>query len=294
MEPTYDELRRENEGLKRENDRLKRENERLERQVVELQAQVERLRKLLEDSQRQAKRQAAPFRKLEGPVSEPQSPGRKRGRQDGRHAHRAIPSPEEIDERYEAPLPGCCPHCGGRRLRETQTTKQYQTEIPRRPIHREFTIHVGECQDCGRRVQGGHPLQTSEAVGAAASQLGPDAQAAFVLLNKKLGLSHGKCPRLFRDLFGIRIARATSVRSLGRTAQRAAPACQELQRVVRGSAWVVPDETGWRVGGRSAWRHVFVTPTATCYAIGDRSGGAGNSCKPRRAGPRACPDRSWL
>ena len=60
-------------------------------------------------------------------------------------------------------------------------------------------------------MRGRQPLQTSDAVGAAASQLGPDAQATFVLLNQGLGLSHGKCRRLFRDLFGIVLARATSL-----------------------------------------------------------------------------------
>jgi hypothetical protein len=44
-------------------------------------------------------------------------------------------------------------------------------------------------------VQGRHPLQTSEALGAAAAQLGPDAQAAVVELNKQSGLSHGKVTR---------------------------------------------------------------------------------------------------
>jgi transposase len=77
---------------------------------------------------------------------------------------------------------------------------------------------------------------------------------------------------LFQDLFGIAIARATSVRSLLRTANQAEPAYQDLRGVVRRSNWVVPDETGWRVAGHSAWLHAFVTQTATCYEIGDRSG----------------------
>lgn len=46
------------------------------------------------------------------------------------------------------------------------------------------------------------PLQTSDAVGAAASQLGPEAHAAIAVLNKDLGLSHGKVARCFEQLFG--------------------------------------------------------------------------------------------
>ena len=36
---------------------------------------------------------------------------------------------------------------------------------------------------------------------------------------------------------------------------------------MRASPRVVPDETGWRVGGRPAWLHVLVGETATCYVV---------------------------
>lgn len=258
--------------LEAENARLRAENEQLRREVRELRATVEKLTAALEAAQRAAKRQAAPFRKADGPATAPKKPGRKTGRRHGLHAHRAVPASHEIDETYEAPLPDRCPSCGGRHIEETHTAKQHQTEIPRQPIHREFNIHIGECHDCGQRIQGRHSLQTSDALGAAGSQLGPNAHALFVTLNKGLGLSHGKCRRLFRDVFGVVIARATSVRSLLRTATRVEPAYEDLRLAVRRSTWVVPDETGWRVGGKSAWLHVFASPTATCYDIGDRSG----------------------
>jgi hypothetical protein len=48
----------------------------------------------------------------------------------------------------------------------------------------EFYIHVGRCKQCGQRVQGRHPGQTSDAVGSAASQLGPRAIALATELNK--------------------------------------------------------------------------------------------------------------
>lgn len=251
---------------------LETENAKLRAEIARLRATVERLTAALEAAQRAGKRQAAPFRKADGPAAEPKKPGRKTGRRHGRHGHRLPPAPHEIDETYEAALPDRCPTCGGRHIEETHTAKQYQTEIPRRPIQREFTIHFGECQTCGGRVQGRHPLQTSDALGAAGSQLGPDAHATFVTLNKGLGLSHGKCRRFFRDVFGIVIARATSVRSLSRTAKRVEPAYEDLRLAVRRAEWVVPDETGWRVGGKTAWLHAFVTGTATCYEIGNRSG----------------------
>jgi transposase len=258
--------------LEAENARLRAENEQLRRDVRELRAAVERLTAALEAAQRAGKRQAAPFRKSDDPVAAPKKPGRKKGRWHGLHAHRVVPPSHEIDETYEAALPQRCPSCGSGHITETHTAKQYQTEIPRQPILREFTIHIGQCHGCGQRVQGRHSLQTSDALGAAASQLGPNAHATFVTLNKGLGLSHGKCRRFFQDVFGMAIARATSLRSLLRTAQCIEPAYEDLRLAVRHSERVVPDETGWRVGGKSAWLHAFVTESATYYEIGDRSG----------------------
>jgi transposase len=237
----------------------------LEAQVARLSAQVEKLAALLEAAQRAGKRQAAPFRKSEGPKPDPKKPGRKRGDAHGCHAHRA--APEKIDERYDVPLPETCPHCGGRHVTPTRVAPQYQTEIPTRPIYRQFDIQLGQCRDCQRTVQGRHELQTSSARGAAASQLGANAHALFVVLNKQLGLSHGKCAKLFQTLFGIRIARATSVRSLTRTAHKTTPAYGQLRRGFRRARWVVADETGWRVGGASAWLHAFVSRSASCYVI---------------------------
>ena len=222
---------------------------------------------MLEKVRREGKRQAAPFRRAEGPKPDPKKPGRKSGAEHGRHAHRAATPPETIDEEYEAPLPGRCPHCGSRDLEESEVVVQYQTEIPRRPMYRKFTIHRGTCRHCGGSVQGRHPLQTSDAVGAAASQLGPEAHAVMAILNKELGLSHGKVSRCLEQLFGVHIARGTSARSVLRTAKRCEPAYEAIRATVRNSPWVVPDETGWRVGGRPAWLHVFVTESVTCYEI---------------------------
>jgi transposase len=162
----------------------------LQRRVHKLQAESERLRGQLEQATRAGKRQAGPFAKGE-PKPNPGKPGRKPGKDYGTKAHRQPPTPDQIDEVYEAPLPDRCPDCGGP-LDQMHTVRQYQVEIPRKPIHRQVNIHVGQCRQCKHRVQGRHPLQTSNALGAAASQLGPDAQAAVVELNKQGGLSHGK------------------------------------------------------------------------------------------------------
>jgi transposase len=239
------------EGLRQDNERLRQENE--------------RLRGELDQARRRSRRQAAPFSKGP-PRPQPKRPGRKSGPAHGRHGHRLPPEPSQVNEVLKAPLPDTCPGCGGP-VRETEVAAQYQTEIPRRPLIRQFNVHVGCCCACGARVQGRHPLQTSDALGAAAAQLGPDAQAAVVTLNKTFGLSHGKVAAVFWSLFGIRLTRGASAQVVLRAAARLEPADQEVCADIKASACLTPDETGWRVAGKPAWLHAWVGARATCYAV---------------------------
>jgi transposase len=110
-------------------------------------------------------------------------------------------------------------------------------------------------------------LQTSDALGAAAAQLGPHAQAAIVELNKQAGLSHGKVARYLASLFRISLSRGGSVHTVLRAATRCEPVYKAIRQTVSLSDWVVPDETGWRVGGHPAWLHTLVSPEATAYVI---------------------------
>jgi transposase len=237
----------------------------LRRRVAELEAEKQSLLQLLEAERRAGKRQAAPFSKGLR-KRKPKKPGRKGGDDYGHRGHRPPPPDEQIDEIHEAALPDVCPDCGGP-VEETDVQQQYQVEIPRRPIHRQFNVHIGWCNDCQRRLQGRHPLQTSDALGAAASQLGPDAQAAVVELNKNAGLAHGKVSSVLRNLFGIQLTRGGSAHVVLRAGRRCRPIYQAICRSVRRSAWVVADETGWRVGGLLAWLHGFVAAKATAYLI---------------------------
>ena len=239
------------EALRQENDRLRSDNQRLQQQ--------------LDETRRTAKRQAAPFSKGAA-KSRPKRPGRKHGKAHGRHGHRLPPLPSCVGETLEAPLPDACPDCGGS-VQPTEVAAQYQMEIPRRPLVRRFNVHIGRCGGCGARLQGRHPLQTSDALGAAASQLGADAQAAVATLNKVAGLSHGKVVEVFKTLFGIPLTRGASAQIVLRAAQRLGPAHQEIRQEVKAAPCLTPDETGWRVAGESAWLHAWVVERAACYAI---------------------------
>ena len=240
------------------------ENQRLQQRVADLEGQLRQLTVQLQEALRATKRQAAPFSKGP-PKANPNSPGRKAGAQYGPKAHRPIPT-RPPDEVIDVPLPEVCPHCGGPTA-EDHTAEQYQAEIPRRPIIRRFDLHIGHCQRCGKRIQPRHRLQTSDALGAAASQIGADGQSAIVHLNKHAGLSQGKIADLFTRMVGIPITPSGVCHVMLRAARRCQPIYQRILASVPQAPWIVPDETGWRIGGRLAWMHGFVTPTATVYHV---------------------------
>src|SRR5437762_12417272 len=175
-------LRRENERLQRDNQRIEKENQRIEKEKNRLREERDRLKQELDLARRASKRQAAPFSKGE-PKTDPRRPGRKPGVRYGRKGHRPIPP--SVDEEIKVPLPESSPCCGGA-MESRHVEDQYQTEIVRQTRVTCFHIQVGNCAKCGKRIQGRDSRQTSDALGAAASQVGPEALSLATILNKEL------------------------------------------------------------------------------------------------------------
>ena len=238
--------------------------------IAKLEARMAELERLLDQRTRDAKRQAAPFSKG-GPKANPKTPGRKPGKDYGTQAFRAIPD-RPPDQIIPVEAPKRCPSCAGR-VRETHVEQQFQIEIPRRAILRRFDLHVAVCGGCGRRVQPRHELQTSDALGAAAVQFGPDAQAFIALLKNKLGLSYGDITVLMKDAFAIELTRGAAAHVVRRAGERAEPVYTAFKSMIPRQSTVYPDETGWKVTARLHWLWDFVTERFTLYVI-RRSRGA--------------------
>jgi len=256
-------LREDITGLRRDITERDREIERLRRERDRLKEERDRVKDELETAKRTGKRQAAPFSKGE-PKAEPKKPGRKPGHAYGPKRHRDIPS--QVDEELDAHLPDKCPKCGGE-IGHERVEDQYQEEVVRKTHRTKFRVHVGSCLDCGTRVQGRHPRQTSDAIGAAASQVGPDALALATVLNKGLGLSHGQTVAVLQKGFGLTLTPGGLNQALARIGERCEPTYEGLKQYVRTSPSVTMDETGWQIGGRSAWLHVATTAEVTVYGI---------------------------
>ena len=251
-------LRHEQEELYEERQRLQQERQRLQQEQERLRRENERLKRQLEQVQRAHKRQAAPFSRGRR-QADPKPPGRKRGAAYGERYRKTIP--EQVDEVITVPLPAHC-DCGGA-LEVEKVESQYQQEVVRKTIWRRFDIAIGRCCRCRRRVQGRDRRQTSDALGAAAVQLGPEALALGVKMNKGLGMPHGDVAAVLRDSFGLRVHRSTICRTVERVARRGEPSWHALRDAARRSRVNAIDETGWNVEAQLRWLWVVVSEQVT-------------------------------
>lgn len=259
-------LQRENRELRGENDALRGQLGQVFEQVDRLTEEKQQLQSRLEQLEREAARQAAPFRRRQRKKVDPakkKRPGRKGG-----HAGTSRSVPPYVDQRVEVPLP-CCPSCGGD-VQDRSPLTQYIEEIP--PIRPHVTRLVtwsAECPSCGE-VRSTHALQTSSGQGAAGVQLGPRALALATMLNKKMGLTMRKTCSLLKTLVGLSITPGGLSQLLTRVARKVAPEYGQLREQIRGSDAVFADETSWWVGGPGWWLWVFATPQgATFYRVAE-------------------------
>jgi transposase len=232
------------------------ENERLEQEIA-------RLQKLLEEAVRKKKRSTAPFSR-DNPKPNPQTPGRKSGDRYGRQTTR--PAPLRVDEQIAVPLPPGCPHCHGHVIRQ-DTKAQYQEDIVGVTLVRRFDVEVGVCAGCGRRVQGRHPLQTSNALHVGQVQIGPEALSLAALWNQEMGLSQERVARWLELSYGLTVSRSAICRALERLGNLAAPTYDQLTASLRQSPFHGLDDTGWRVGGRWQNLRVIGNASVTVYRI---------------------------
>ena len=246
------------------------ENLQLRRIVLVQVERIEQLEKLIEEVRRGGKRQAAPFSKG-NPEATPKKSGRKAGQDHGTHSRRRLP--ERPAERVvPVGLPDSCPHCGDGEVVKVKTMAQWVEDLPDiATILTRFDVAVGCCAGCGRRVQGRDAEQSSDALGAAASQVGPRALALAAWLHKSCGMPLAKICALYAQ-FHLAVTPGGLSQAMDRMATKSFATYEALKAELAAQAVVSPDETGWRVGGRSAWLWAFAATTLTVYAICDGRG----------------------
>lgn len=260
-------LRREKEELAEVNARLVAAKSGLECEIAKLKEELEKAQERIEELERTAARQAAPFRRREAlKVAEKKPPGRKPG-----HPGMRRPRPVHVDHEVEQALPAC-PHCGGA-VHDRAPLTQYIEELPPvRPVVTRLTTWSGVCAQCGP-VQSTHPLQVSRGQGAAGVQLGPRAVAWATLLNKQFGIPLRKTCSILRHGFGLKLSAGGLAQMLHRVAAKLRPQYEALRKQVRRSPANYMDETSWYVGDPHWVLWVCTAPEYTLYHVDPSHGG---------------------
>jgi len=249
-----------------------------DRRIAELEGDIRQLRRQLDQQQRQATRQAHPFRRQDADAGKQgndpkggndtksgtaQKPGRPEGHEP---AVRPTPTPEQIDRTIDVPLDEC-PMCKVPLYEQGQVV-QFQTDLPPIvPIVTQFNIQTGTCPCCRQRWQGRHPEQTSDATGAAGNTLGPVVLTMAAEMKHRLGVSYRKICDFLQTYCGFKACTAAFIRAEKRLADLARPTYDLLLDALRRAEVVHADETGWRIGRANAWLWVFSSKHATIYAI---------------------------
>lgn len=239
----------------------------LEKQIQDLNDKNNRLSARLEQLEKAAARQAAPFRIKESKRQiDPQKPGRQKD-----HPGSFRPIPQVVDEEIVVPL-SLCPDCGGP-VQEPRAVVQHIEEIPPvRPRVIKLVTQQAHCPHCQKQVRSTHPWQVSLAQGAAGVQLGPNALGIAIELNKKHGLTMRKTCAVLGQLFQLKLTPGGLSQALARLAGKLEPAYENLLARLRDGPVVHSDETSWWVGGPKYWLWVFADKTTTAYRVAQGRG----------------------
>jgi hypothetical protein len=230
------------------------------RMIEELRAEIEQLKR---------KGGAAPFSKGTH-KTDPKPPGRKPGQ--GYFRFRSEPDEGTGGEPVRVAVTGCCPDCGGA-LGEAREEVVSTTDIPKeaRAEVRRYAVETRQCRQCGKSVRGQHPDIAEGQRGATAHRVGPRIKALAHVLHFAHGVPVRKTPAILEELTGVRLTQAAITQDAMKQADGIVGArYEQLRAAVREQPVMHTDDTGWRVGGRTAFLMAFVNPSLAVYQIRNR------------------------
>jgi transposase len=189
-------------------------------------------------------------------------PGRKAG-----HAGARRPPPARIDRRVEHRAT-CCPDCGGRLKRSSQTRTRYTEDIPAgiTPVVTEHTIHRDWCPRCRK------PVEPAVPDALPGSTLGNHVLALSAWLHYGLGNTLQQVVEVFNYHLHFRLTKGGLVQQWYRLQAVLFAWYEQIRTEALRAAVLHGDETGWRVGGKTRWLWCFTDPRSTYYMIDRKRG----------------------
>jgi transposase len=228
------------------------------RMIEQLRAEIEQLKR---------KSGAAPFSKGTRKAN-PKPPGRKPGQ--GYFRFRGAPDEAGGAEAIAVPVAAaCCPDCGGE-LGGLKREMVSITDVPAQPQPevRRYAVEVRDCRRCGRKIRGRHPDIAPGQHGATAHRVGPRVRAMAHALHYLHGVPVRKTPAILEELTGIRLTQGAITQDAMKQSDGAVGATYgALRALVSQQPVVHTDDTGWRVGGKTAFLMAFVNQSLSVYQI---------------------------
>jgi transposase len=246
-------------GLLLRLDDLVAANERLEARVFELERRLSR----------SSRNSSLP--PSQDPPSAPPRPrgkgsGRKQGGQQGHEGrHRRLVPPEQVDEIIEH-WPQRCQACAHEfaereRVDAAEPSRRQVAELPPIVVRvSEHRLHRVCCPAC-------EAVTTAEAAAVSRWAFGPRLQAAVVTLAVRNRVSRRATTELARDLFGVELSTGSVDAIVQRAGDALAAPHTRLEQVIKQSAVVNIDETGWKTRGERRWLWAALTPTTALFRI---------------------------
>ena len=184
-------------------------------------------------------------------------PGRKKGHKGSRRQQ-----PERIDRTVEHRA-SCCPDCGSKLNRCSQTRSRYIEDLPdnvrietvRHIIHRDF------CPNCRKAVE---PVITEALPN---SSIGNSVLILSAWLHFALGNTISQILEVFNFHLQFKMSQGGLVQMWHRLAAIVLSWYQEIIEDIQKAGVLHGDETGWRVNGKTHWLWCFTSNTATIFTI---------------------------
>jgi len=260
-------------GLQQENAALRAENVALKARVAALQERVGELeRRLGLNSTNSSKPPSSDG--LKKPLRVPRArslrerSGKKSGGQKGHRGEtlRPVENPDVIVNHY----PEMCAKCASKVPADTSAAYRSRqvVDIPEpKVVVTEHRAHGCACRNCDTVTWASFPEDVRAPV-----QYGAQICAFVVyLLNYQL-LPEDRLAELLSDLFGLKMVPATIARMSAACAQRLQCFADAVRELVAAARVKHLDETGFRVGGRTQWLHIFSTALLTFYRVAAKRG----------------------
>lgn len=241
------------------------DREQLRERVAELEAENAELRRRLEQLEQELQRIHQRRKRTHATGKGKKTPGTDRRRKKHRKHpgyFRPEPPPGTVFIEHDVHPQKCC-HCGGSDLEATgQFDDHIVADIPEPKLewHR-YRRHLYRCRCCQQTCQGRGDLELPGA------HIGPRARLLTCYGRAHLGISLGKTQNLLHDFFGLTVSRPGLLGHLRWGGTLFEPVVEELLEILRQSAVVQGDETGWRINGQPAWAWCFRDPRLALFLI---------------------------